>query len=63
MKVLFYESMTSGKLANRLDVNHDLLGYVDKDIEKYYQATIKVPASTERVKVSLSNLELEEGDK
>jgi hypothetical protein len=63
MRLLFYEAMTSGKLTNKLDINHDLLGYVDKDTEKYYQATIRVPTSTERVKVSLSNFELEEGDK
>lgn len=63
MTILFYEYMTSGKLANKFNINHDLLGYVDKDTEKYYQATTKSPTSTSTAKISLANIELKEGDK
>lgn len=63
MKVLFYEYMTTNKLTNNFETNHDILGYVDKDVEKYYQATLTDPKSKNKIKVSLSNIELEEGDK
>lgn len=63
MKILFYEYMTTNKLTNNFETNHDILGYVDKDVEKYYQATLTDPKSKNKIKVSLSNIELEEGDK
>ena len=63
MKVLFYEYMTTNKLTNNFETNHDILGYVDKDVEKYYQATLTDSKSKNKIKVSLSNIELEEGDK
>jgi hypothetical protein len=62
MRILFYEYITSNKYTTKFDINHDILGYVDKDVEKYYQATLQ-GTGTELRKVSLSNIELEEGDK
>lgn len=64
MRILFYEYMTSGAnpLTKSFEINHDVLGYVDKDVEKFYSARVKVgPAKYARV--SLSNVELEEEDK
>ena len=64
MRILFYEYMVSGAspLTNQFDINHDILGYVDKDVEKFYQAT--VPSNTIQPEtISLSSIELEEGDK
>ena len=56
--------MVSGAspLTNQFDINHDILGYVDKDVEKFYQAT--VPSNTVQPEtISLSSIELEEGAK
>jgi hypothetical protein len=54
--------MTTNKLTNKFEINHDILGYVDKDVEKFYQATTKT--TTDEVgKISLSNIELEEGER
>lgn len=63
MRILFYEYMTSGAnpLTKSFEVNHDILGYVDKDVEKFYSARVKV-SPTKYARVSLSNVELEEGD-
>lgn len=71
MNTLFYEYITSKVTSNKFQIQRDLLGYVDKDVEKYYQATTaerKYSLETgaiEEVKtnVSLSNIELEEEDK
>ena len=56
MNKLFYEYMTNLNLDFESD--HDLLGYVDKDVEKYYKSRTK----DKKVQsyVSLSNIELEE---
>lgn len=59
MTLLFYEDIQKKNLS--LIEKRDLLGYVDKTVEKYYNATFKT--STEKYFVSLSNIELEEGDK
>lgn len=71
MNTLFYEYITSKITSNKFQIQRDLLGYVDKDVEKYYQATTvehKYSPKTgamEKVKanISLSNIELEEEDK
>ena len=64
MRILFYEYMVSGAspLTNQFDINHDILGYVDKDVEKFYQATVPSNAVHPET-ISLSSIELEEGDK
>lgn len=58
MNKLFYEYMTSRNLD--FETDHDLLGYVDKDVEKYYKSRTKDKSKVSYV--SLSNIELEEGD-
>jgi hypothetical protein len=59
MNKLFYEYMTNQNLDFNTD--HDLLGYVDKDVEKYYKSRTKDKSKVSYV--SLSNIELEEGDR
>ena len=59
MNKLFYECMTGRNLD--FETDHDLLGYVDKDVEKYYKSRTKDKSKVSYV--SLSNIELEEGDK
>jgi hypothetical protein len=59
MQVLFYEYMTTH--SKSFEVNHDILGYVDKDVEKHYIARVTKPTHVELV--SLLNIELEEEDK
>ena len=60
MNVLFYEYMTTNNKTQTFDINHDILGYVDKDVEKYYNATIRDISAGKKYTVSLSNLDLEE---
>lgn len=64
MRILFYEYMTSGadSLTKSFETNHDILGYVDKDVEKFYPARVEVHPK-QYARVSLANIELEEGDK
>jgi hypothetical protein len=59
MNKLFYEYMTNQNLDFNTD--HDLLGHVDKDVEKYYKSRTKDKSKVSYV--SLSNIELEEGDR
>ena len=63
MKNLFYEYMTTNNKAVKSNTNHDILGYVDKDVEKYYQTIVEDKKLKTNYKVSLLNIELEEGDK
>lgn len=62
MQVLFYEYMMANSNTRSFTINRDILGYVDKDVEKFYQATGNV-AKNGREKISLANIELEEGDR
>jgi hypothetical protein len=57
MNKLIYEYMNTHTTA--LDVNHDILGYVDKDVEKYY--TYKDYYTLKPI--SLINVELDEEDR
>lgn len=63
MTKLFYEYMTSTK--SEFDVNHDILGFVDKDVEKYYKSFEKYYDSSvkDNSTVSLSNIELKQEEK
>jgi hypothetical protein len=60
MNKLLYEYMTTRNIPT--DVKHDLLGYVDKDVEKYYSNT-RVETSNGRAREitnSILSVELEE---
>ena len=54
---IFYDYMT--KKANTYEVNHDLLGYVDKDTEKYYAFY----DSSKKASTSIMNAELNKEEK
>jgi hypothetical protein len=57
MNKLFYNYMV--RHQNTTGVNRDILGYVDKDVEKYYSYTDHYTLQT----ISLLNTELTEEDK
>lgn len=63
MTKLFYEYMTSTK--SEFDVNHDILGFVDKDVEKYYKSFERYYdlSVKDNSTVSLSNIELKQEEK
>lgn len=64
MRVLFYEYMMANSATTKFNINHDILGYVDKDVEKFYQSPVKTNSrDPKKATISLSNIELEEGDK
>ncbi len=54
MSKVIYEYMTTRDLPK--EVKHDLLGYVDKDVERYYQQTKELKS------ISILNAELTEED-
>ena len=58
MSKILYEYMTTHSLPT--DIKHDLLGYADKDVEKYYTSTIF--KNNKNISTSLLNIELDEED-
>jgi hypothetical protein len=58
MSKILYEYMTTHSLPT--DIKHDLLGYADKDVEKYYTGTIF--KKNKNISTSLLNIELDEED-
>jgi hypothetical protein len=59
MSPLLYEYMTIRDFP--VEVKHDLLGYVDKDVEKYYSTSQTINGKI--IKNSLLNTELTEEEK
>jgi len=59
IKLLVYDYINTHYNTN-FDVNHDILGYVDKDAEKYYQY---VETTTKKNSISIANTEITEEDK
>jgi hypothetical protein len=57
MNKLFYNYIVTKQ--NKSDINRDILGYVDKDVEKYYAYTDELTKET----ISLANIELGKEEK
>ena len=62
MNVLFYEFMTNNNKTRTFETSRDILGYVDKEVEKYYNAIDRDPKTGLKTTISLSNIELSEED-
>ena len=68
MRPILYDQLNSAVAANKNDTNHDILGYVDKDIETQYMAyteAFKSDAATDtqklaqsRASITISNVDL-----
>lgn len=58
MKNILYRFMTEEQ--NQFETGHDILGYVDKDVEKYYTAPVVINDKPGRV--SLMNIEMLEDE-
>jgi len=59
MKKISYDYMNRHTV--NFEENHDLLGYIDKEVEKIYAYTTKL-GTKKKISISISNAELEEGD-
>ena len=55
IKFIVYDYINNVNLSN--EINHDILGYIDRDVEKYYSYFDKNKKS-----VSLSNTDIEDGE-
>lgn len=56
IRMVMYEFMNRNRNTRRFEINHDLLGYVDKDVEKFYYGYDRSGRETKKVTISSVDL-------